>query len=87
MVAARWRHRMLVSLLVLMAGSAPAQAVNKCVGADGRSSLFCWKRVAGSRREAVVKDRRSCCPAETAAFRIESPAWLESLPRRERRVA
>ena len=36
MAAARWRYRMLVSLLVLMAGSAPAQAVNKCVGTDGR---------------------------------------------------
>lgn len=40
----------------------------------------------GSWREAVVEDHRSC-PAEIAAFRIDFPAWLQSLSRQERRIA
>jgi len=39
----------------------------------------CW-------REAVVEDRRTPVP-DQVSFRIDFPAWLNSLPRRERKIA
>lgn len=39
----------------------------------------CW-------REAIVEDRRTPVP-DQVSFRIDFPAWLNSLPRRERKIA
>lgn len=40
----------------------------------------------GEWREVLVEDRR-CGPAETAASRIDVPAWLKTLPHRTRKIA
>ncbi len=52
----------------------------------------CWKRLDHYDRqqdgwlEVLIEDRRAG-PAETAASRIDFPAWLKTLSKRKRRIA
>ncbi len=45
-----------------------------------------YDRQQGGWREVLIEDRRAG-PAETAAFRIDFPAWLETLSRRNHKIA
>ena len=49
-------------------------------------SLHCWDRQNTQWKEILVEDRNAT-PAELAASRIDFPAWLATLSRRNRRIA
>jgi len=49
-------------------------------------SLDRFNADAGEWREVLVEDKKAG-QADTAAARIDTPAWLRTLPRRNRRIA
>ena len=49
-------------------------------------SLHCWDRQDQQWQEILVEDRNAT-PADLAASRIDFPAWLATLSRRNRRIA